>query len=141
MTGRKVGTAASQSLTPRADSFSALNALPGYIHFTMHKSNRDAQDALANMARMLGSPLRELSVCGTKDKRAVTVQRVCLKRGSRTLGSVWKTLNGLKHNRRTAQSAVELRADRGVRIGDLAYSPQYLELGMLKGNKFTITLR
>jgi tRNA pseudouridine13 synthase len=54
---------------------------------------------------------------------------------------VWKTLNGLKHNRRTAQNAVELRADRGVRIGDLAYSPQYLELGMLKGNKFTITLR
>ena len=28
-----------------------------------------------------------------------------------------------------------------MRIGDLAYSHEMLDLGMLKGNKFTITLR
>ena len=37
--------------------------------------------------------------------------------------------------------AEEERGERGARIGDLAYSDKYLELGMLKGNHFAITLR
>lgn len=31
--------------------------------------------------------------------------------------------------------------DRGVRIGDVEYASEMLELGMLKGNKFVVTLR
>ena len=107
----------------------------------MHKSNRETQDCLANLARLLNVPNRDLSVCGTKDKRAVTVQRVCLKRGPRNLVGVWRSSNGIKLGRRTEKSAVEERADRGCRIGDMEYSDTYLELGMLKGNQFVITLR
>lgn len=112
-----------------------------YIHFTMHKSNRETQDCLANLSRLLGVPNRDLSVCGTKDKRAVTVQRVCLKRGARNIVGVWRTVNGIKLGRRTEESAVEERGERGCRIGGLEYSNEYLELGMLKGNHFVITLR
>ncbi|KAK4685164.1 tRNA pseudouridine13 synthase, partial [Tremellales sp. Uapishka_1] len=114
---------------------------PPYIHFTLHKSNRETQDCLMNLARLLGTHQKELSVCGTKDKRAVTVQRVCLKRGRLNLGDVWRAINGIKMKRRTEKSAMEERGERGCRIGDLSYSTEYLELGMLKGNHFLITLR
>ncbi|WVW81470.1 hypothetical protein I302_103464 [Kwoniella bestiolae CBS 10118] len=115
--------------------------LPPYIHFTLHKTNRETMDALSHITRMLGAHPKDLSVCGTKDKRAVTVQRVCFKRNNKNLTYVWKSVNGIRQNRRDEQKAVEERGERGVRIGDLAYSGQYLELGMLKGNQFVITLR
>ncbi|OCF33095.1 tRNA pseudouridine13 synthase [Kwoniella heveanensis CBS 569] len=115
--------------------------LPQYIHFTLHKSNRETMDALSHISRMLGAHPKDLSVCGTKDKRAVTVQRVCLKRMGKTLQSVWKAANGVKQGRRNEREAVEERGERGVRIGDVAYSDKYLELGMLRGNQFVITLR
>lgn len=121
--------------------FVVQKRLPAYIHFTLQKSNRETLDALGHLARSLGCHNKDLSVCGTKDKRAVTVQRVCLKRNGRTLGSVWKAVNGIKNARRTAQQAVTERGERGARIGDLEYSDRYLELGMLKGNYFVITLR
>ncbi|ORY23532.1 pseudouridine synthase [Naematelia encephala] len=115
--------------------------LPDYIHFTLQKANRETQDALGHIGRLLQCHSKDLSVCGTKDKRAVTVQRVCLRRGNRNLVQVWKAVNGLKMGRRTEQTAVTERAERGTRIGDLEYSDRYLELGMLKGNHFLITLR
>lgn len=115
--------------------------LPPYIHFTLHKTSRETQDCLSHLSRMLGVHSKELSVCGTKDKRAVTVQRVCVKRGQQTLQSVWNSVNGVKSGRRTENQAVEERGERGTRIGDLAYSTQHLALGMLKGNHFTIVLR
>ncbi|WWC85511.1 uncharacterized protein L201_000375 [Kwoniella dendrophila CBS 6074] len=115
--------------------------LPQYIHFTLHKTNRETMDALGHLTRMFGAHPKDLSVCGTKDKRAVTVQRVCLKRNGKTLQHVWKSANGILKQRRDEQQAIEERGERGVRIGDLAYSDKYLELGMLKGNQFVITLR
>ena len=84
---------------------------------------------------------KDLSVAGTKDKRAITVQRVCLRRGDRTLTSTWRLLNGLKNGRRNEKTAVQQRGERGVRAGDLCYSDQPLNLGDLKGNRFLITLR
>ncbi|OCF71410.1 tRNA pseudouridine13 synthase [Kwoniella mangroviensis CBS 8886] len=115
--------------------------LPPYIHFTLHKTNRETMDALSHITRMLGAHPKDLSVCGTKDKRAVTVQRVCFKRNNKNLTYVWKSVNGIRQGRRNEQKAIEERGERGVRIGDLEYSKQYLELGMLKGNQFVITLR
>jgi tRNA pseudouridine13 synthase len=115
--------------------------LPPYIHFTMQKSNRETQDCLSHLSRQLGVHIKELSVCGTKDKRAVTVQRVCLKRGNKNLQSVWRAINGVRNGRRTDKSAVEERGERGLRVGDMSYEKEYLELGMLKGNEFVITLR
>jgi tRNA(Glu) U13 pseudouridine synthase TruD len=54
---------------------------------------------------------------------------------------VWKAANGIRPGRKTEKQAVEERGERGSRIGDLVYSDKYLELGMLKGNHFAITLR
>ncbi|KAI0307293.1 pseudouridine synthase [Multifurca ochricompacta] len=99
---------------------------PPYIHFTLQKTNRDTQDALQYLARTLHVPVKDLSTAGTKDKRGVTVQRVALRRGAKTVEDVWNLANG---------------RERGVRIADLIYRRAALELGMLKGNAFVITLR
>ncbi|KAI0322480.1 pseudouridine synthase [Amylostereum chailletii] len=113
---------------------------PPYIHFTMQKTNRDTQDALAYLARTIHVNVKDLSVAGTKDKRGVTVQRVALKRGGKLVEDVWKLANGVP-GRHSAEAAVRERGERGVRIADLNYRKAPLELGMLKGNAFVITLR
>ncbi|KAF8591414.1 pseudouridine synthase [Ramaria rubella] len=111
-----------------------------YIHFTMQKTNRDTQDALSHLSRLLHVNVKDLSVSGTKDKRGVTMQRVSFKRNSKTIQDVWKTVNGIS-SRRSVQQAIRQRGERGIRIGDLAYRKSFLELGMLRGNAFVITLR
>jgi tRNA pseudouridine13 synthase len=107
----------------------------------MQKANRDTQDCLGHLARTLRVPDKSLSTAGTKDKRGVTVQRVCLKRGGMRISDVWRAVNGVRDKRKTFGQAIHERGERGLRIGDLEYSDEYLELGMLKGNHFVITLR
>ncbi|GJJ07479.1 hypothetical protein Clacol_001681 [Clathrus columnatus] len=111
-----------------------------YIHFTLQKTNRDTQDALSHLARQLHANVKDLCVAGTKDKRGVTVQRVSFKRNGKTVQDVWKMVNGVSGHRRKDGILTE-RGERGIRIGDLAYRKGFLELGMLKGNAFIITLR
>ncbi|KAF8897636.1 pseudouridine synthase [Infundibulicybe gibba] len=118
-------------------SRSERGTYPPYIHFSMQKTNRDTQDALGHLARTLHVNVKDLSVAGTKDKRGVTVQRVSLKRNGKTVEDIWKLANG----RKSAQDGVWQRGERGIRIADFNYRKASLELGMLKGNAFVITLR
>jgi tRNA pseudouridine13 synthase len=106
----------------------------------MQKTNRDTQDALGHLSRLLHVGIKDLSVAGTKDKRGVTVQRVSLLRNNKTIEDVWRIANNVG-SRRTIQDAVSQRGERGIRIADLNYRKASLELGMLKGNAFVITLR
>ncbi|KAF7332007.1 TRUD domain-containing protein [Mycena kentingensis (nom. inval.)] len=119
---------------------SSRGNFPPYIHFTLQKTNRDTQDALSHLSRVLKVSVKDLSVAGTKDKRGITVQRVSLKRNSKTVEDVWRAANG-QVGRQSSNGTVNRRGDRGVRIGDLNYRKSFLELGMLKGNAFIITLR
>ncbi|GMK54184.1 hypothetical protein CspeluHIS016_0107700 [Cutaneotrichosporon spelunceum] len=119
----------------------ARSNLPRYIHFTLQKTNRETMDCLGHISRVLKVHNKDLGVCGTKDKRAVTAQRVSFKRGNWTLDNMWRAVNGVKAGRRSEEEAVTRRGDRGTRIGDLSYAQKPLDLGMLKGNHFTITLR
>ena len=119
---------------------SERSSYPPYIHFTLQKTNRDTQDALAHLSRSLHVTVKDLSVAGTKDKRGVTVQRVSLKRGNKTVEDVWRMANGLP-NRRSEKDVLTRRGERGVRVADFKYRKASLELGMLKGNAFVITLR
>jgi tRNA pseudouridine13 synthase len=85
--------------------------------------------------------VKDLSVAGTKDKRGVTVQRVSLKRNNKTVEDIWKLANAQVGRQSHGNGSVNQRGDRGVRIGDFNYRKASLELGMLKGNAFIITLR
>ena len=113
---------------------------PPYVHFTLQKTNRDTQDALAHLSRQLRVNVKDLSVAGTKDKRGVTVQRVSLRRGNKNVEDVWKLANNIGV-RRTEEEALTQRGERGIRVADFNYRKASLELGMLKGNAFVITLR
>lgn len=138
---------------------------PPYIQFTLHKTNRETQDCISHLASRLGVHPRDLGTAGTKDKRGVTTQLVTLKRYGRTIEEVWDTVNGLHHGRSAGAfntrgrgrgrgrggggagflgregMAPTDRGERGLRIGDLKYVSEALDLGHLSGNRFCIVLR
>jgi tRNA pseudouridine13 synthase len=92
------------------------------------------------LSRLLHVNIKDLAVAGTKDKRGVTVQRVSLDRHNKTVEDVWKVLNGLSQ-RKSIDEVMLQRGERGIRAADFNYRKSSLELGMLKGNAFVITLR
>ncbi|KAG5490730.1 hypothetical protein JKF63_00852 [Porcisia hertigi] len=98
-----------------------------YHHFTLYKENIDSNQALRMLAHHLKLSSRQLQFCGTKDKRAVTLQRVAIREttveriqtvNSRTFGA---------HNVIKVCGFTE--EDHGLRLGDTL------------GNQFRIVLR
>lgn len=125
---------------------------PPFIHFTLQKTNKEMHDALGGLLRFLNLGPQDLGTAGTKDKRAVTVQRVSMRRGNRTIEEVWRAAKsgdgggarggrGGRGRGRGGYGGGWSGPDRGVRIGDVEYGTEMFELGMLKGNKFVVTLR
>lgn len=94
-----------------------------YLHFTLYKENRDTMEAVGFLAGQLKLNPKHFQFAGTKDRRAVTVQRVCVYR------THVERLYGIGKNL------------RGSKIGDYAYRPDGMDLGDLAGNEFVITLR
>ncbi|KAL6841932.1 hypothetical protein ACP4OV_028444 [Aristida adscensionis] len=94
-----------------------------FLRFHLYKENKDTQEALAIIGKMLGVQPRSFGFAGTKDKRAVTTQQV-------TLFKV--------HASRLAALNSKLA---GIRVGDFSYVNEGLVLGQLRGNRFAITLR
>ncbi|RXI01971.1 hypothetical protein DVH24_015320 [Malus domestica] len=93
-----------------------------FLRFHLYKENKDTQEALGVIGKMLGVQPRSFGFAGTKDKRAVTTQRVTV---FKKLASKLAALN-----------------DRliGIKVGDFCYVTEGLVLGQLLGNRFTITL-
>ena len=94
-----------------------------YLHFSLYKENKDTMEVIGFLASRLHTQSRDFAFAGTKDRRAVTVQRVSVRR---------------VHADRVARLNRELRMSR---VGNFEYSKHQLELGELQGNEFTITLR
>ncbi|RCV14140.1 hypothetical protein SETIT_2G402100v2 [Setaria italica] len=94
-----------------------------FLRFHLYKENRDTQEALGVIGKMLGVQPRSFGFAGTKDKRAVTTQQV-------TLFKV--------HASRLVALNSKLA---GIRVGDFSYVNEGLALGQLRGNRFAITLR
>ncbi|XP_011621650.1 multisubstrate pseudouridine synthase 7 isoform X1 [Amborella trichopoda] len=94
-----------------------------FLRFHLYKENKDTQEALAIIGKMLGIQQRSFGFAGTKDKRAVTTQRVTVFR---------------QHANRLAALNDRLM---GIKIGDFCYVREGLVLGQLSGNRFTIILR
>jgi len=97
-----------------------------FLEFTLYKENRDSMDALSQIARMLHVNPNLFSFAGTKDRRAVTSQRVS------AFGLPGAKLAGLFRKRPMGNA---------VAVGDFQYTPKSLQLGMLSGNHFTIVIR
>jgi tRNA pseudouridine13 synthase len=94
-----------------------------YLHFTLYKENKDTMEVVSFLASQLKLHTRNIQFSGTKDRRAVTVQRMSVYRLRED------RLAGLGRNLRNAK------------IGGFKYESYPLKLGDLKGNEFVITLR
>lgn len=94
-----------------------------YLHFSLFKENKDTMEAISWLCKELKIKPSAFQFAGTKDKRAVTVQRV----------SVYHVFI----DRLVAAG----RSLRGAKIGNFEYRPHPLRLGELKGNQFVMTLR
>lgn len=94
-----------------------------YLHFSLYKENKDTMDALNHMAKTLRVHPKAFGAAGTKDRRAVTVQRVSIKgRSPASLLFVNERINNLK-------------------IGDFEYAQDPIRLNDHDGNEFVIVLK
>ncbi|TKY61401.1 Multisubstrate pseudouridine synthase 7 [Spatholobus suberectus] len=94
-----------------------------FLRFHLYKENKDTQEALGVIGNMLGIQPKSFGFAGTKDKRAITTQRVTVyKQRASRLASLNERLFGIK-------------------MGDFCYVKEGLCLGQLLGNRFTIMLR
>lgn len=102
-----------------------------YCHFLLYKENRDTMQAVGLLGRLLRTGKGKkgvLGFAGTKDRRAVTVQRCS---AFRVHASKLAALN------EGGTSGLHT----GTRVGNFEYKTYGLELGDLNGNEFCITLR
>ncbi|CAN6462848.1 unnamed protein product [Victoria cruziana] len=94
-----------------------------FLSFHLYKENKSTQEALSVIGKMLGVQQRSFGFAGTKDKRAITIQKVTLfKHRAKRLASLNDRLIGIK-------------------VGNFRYVEEPLVLGQLSGNRFVITLR
>jgi tRNA pseudouridine13 synthase len=94
-----------------------------YLHFSLYKENKDTMEVISFLSRTLGVTTKTLNFAGTKDRRAVTVQRVSAYRVS------------------AEKVAAANHQLRNGKVGNYEYRPHALELGEQTGNEFVITLR
>ncbi|PVH96699.1 tRNA pseudouridine synthase D [Periconia macrospinosa] len=94
-----------------------------FLHFTLYKENKDTMEVVGFLGSKLGGGSKPFGFAGTKDRRACTVQRVCIKR---------QTAERMSHFNKLLYNAA---------IGNFTYRNHDIRLGDLKGNEFHITLR
>ncbi|XAR63613.1 tRNA pseudouridine(13) synthase [Bertholletia excelsa] len=97
--------------------------LEKFLRFHLFKENKDTQEALGLIGKMLGVQPRSFGFAGTKDKRSVSTQQVTVfKQYASRLAALNEKLIGIK-------------------VGDFCHVKEGLLLGQLYGNRFTVTLR
>jgi len=99
--------------------------LPKTLQFTLCKSGRDTTDALNALGSLLRCDSKRFQIAGSKDKKAVTTQRVTIYKYRAT------RLAFLNNN----------KALKDIKIGNFEYVERPLYFGKSLGNAFTICLR
>ncbi|KAI0455646.1 pseudouridine synthase [Xylaria acuta] len=94
-----------------------------YLHFSLYKENKDTMDALNHMAKTLRIHPKAFGAAGTKDRRAVTVQRVSIK------------------GRSPASLILVNERISSIKIGDFKYAQDPIRLNDHDGNEFIIVLK
>ena len=106
------------SLEPKPD---LIESNSEYTNFTLVKTNWDQMVLLRKIASRIGVARKRLHYAGTKDKFAITSQRI----------SAWRI---------SPQQLASVQI-KDCKIGDFSSSDVRLELGDLWGNRFTIIVR
>lgn len=94
-----------------------------YLHFTLYKENKDTMEIINFISARTKRKHKDFTFAGTKDRRAVTAQRVSA-------------------FRMTAEQLAQMNKDLyGAKVGNFKHEKHDLQLGDLSGNEFLITLR
>jgi hypothetical protein len=101
---------------------------PNYTHFTVIKRMLATPEMIDKLARTTGVLPDRFAYCGSKDSRAVTLQRV----------SGWRLEDSMLERVNTAAAAAD---SKGISLRDIRPADEPLRLGDLSGNFFAITLR
>ncbi len=91
------------------------------LHVWMEKFNIETTFAIRTLSRGTGGSVKRIGYAGLKDKRALTCQRI----------SIWKP-----DTQKLSRFSV-----KGLALHHASWSPNRIDLGMLRGNRFTITIR
>ncbi|MCD6575922.1 MAG: tRNA pseudouridine(13) synthase TruD [Nanoarchaeota archaeon] len=92
-----------------------------HLHFTLVKKNWTTLRAVSELSKRLRVSRKRFGFAGTKDRRAITAQRI----------SVWNA---------TIEQLKKIKI-KDITIKDFNYSNKRITLGDLYGNRFTITIR
>ncbi len=91
------------------------------LHLDLEKINKDTNFVIREITRFLQCSKKRFGYAGMKDKRAVTCQRISL----------------FKPNIERLQDF----GSRGIQLRNAKWSNERIDLGMLKGNRFTVVIR
>ncbi len=115
-----------QILDPKSEQIINLPGRSGlFLHFVLVKKDISTESALSLLSKLWSVPINDFGIAGTKDKRALTAQRV----------SLW---------------GVRKRVEKGdlkpidlskIKTHSLCFRMREQRLGNLWGNKFEITIR
>uniref|UniRef100_A0AAG5DKS8 TRUD domain-containing protein n=1 Tax=Anopheles atroparvus TaxID=41427 RepID=A0AAG5DKS8_ANOAO len=94
-----------------------------FTYFLLYKENFDTIQATSLLAQKLHCVPSVLTYAGTKDRRAITTQWMCVK------------------TREPAKIAAAARGVPNISVGNFTFKPTTLKLGLLQGNRFRIALR
>ena len=92
-----------------------------YLHLDLEKINKDLNFAISKISRFLGVSRKRVGYAGIKDKRGVTCQRI----------SIFDP----------PVARVEEFNSRGIELRNPKWEKERINLGDLKENKFTVTIR
>ncbi|EDQ85932.1 uncharacterized protein MONBRDRAFT_38570, partial [Monosiga brevicollis MX1] len=107
-----------------------------YTHFTMVKVNQETVQCLTQLARAGKIKDSRLSFAGTKDRRAITVQRIAAERTPAI-----RIKGGADRSSADHITPPPPLLGTGIEVGDFADAKDGLSLGNLWGNRFRIVLR
>ncbi|EUD66134.1 hypothetical protein C922_03329 [Plasmodium inui San Antonio 1] len=112
-----------------------------YLHFNMYKENKDICEVLHKIKVNLKKKNGDISYCGIKDKRGITVQRFCIHKAKKF--DLFRMIMGGdcgSRNRSGGRGGSPSRC-KNVYVSNLSYRKRKLSLGDLKGNFFKVLIR
>ncbi|EUT85355.1 hypothetical protein PFAG_03047 [Plasmodium falciparum Santa Lucia] len=109
---------------------SELKKKKKYLHFNLYKENKDICEILNKFKMNLSKKNTDISYCGIKDKRAITVQKFCIHKTNK-----YDIYNLISNNNN------KWFCNNNVYISNLEYKRKKLSLGNLNGNHFKVIIR
>lgn len=112
-------------LDPRKNDFELPGRKGMFLHFVLVKQDIDTSNALDWIAKLWNIPRNHISIAGSKDKKAITGQRV----------SIWGIKNQFEKGK-----IEEINLPK-IKTKSLCMKLNEIRLGNLKGNFFDVVIR